>query len=225
MEEETVWIQQALAGDHQAFTRLVEAYQIPVYNLTYRMLGNAKEAEDAAQETFLRAYTRLVTYQTDKKFSSWLLAIASHYCIDLLRRRRFTWLSLDELPFLDQAAGERNQPEEAAIRREERDEVRQMLAQLPPQYRAAVILRYWYELSYLEIAEVMGTTESAIKSRLYRAREMLAQQAMASQIVETAPKTQKGERNHLPGGGGKGPSPLVPICALDGVDTRRSERR
>lgn len=225
MEEETVWIQQALAGDHQAFTRLVEAYQIPVYNLTYRMLGNAKEAEDAAQETFLRAYTRLVTYQTDKKFSSWLLAIASHYCIDLLRRRRFTWLSLDELPFLDQAAGERNQPEEAAIRREERDEVRQMLAQLPPQYRAAVILRYWYELSYLEIAEVMGTTESAIKSRLYRAREMLAQQAMASQTVETAPKTQKGERNHLPGGGGKGPSPLVPICALDGVDTRRSERR
>ncbi|MDH4136899.1 MAG: sigma-70 family RNA polymerase sigma factor [Anaerolineae bacterium] len=225
MEEETVWIQQALAGDHQAFARLVEAYQIPVYNLTYRMLGNAKEAEDAAQETFLRAYTRLVTYQTDKKFSSWLLAIASHYCIDLLRRRRFTWLSLDELPFLDQAAAERNQPEEAAIRREERDEVRQMLAQLPPQYRAAVILRYWYELSYLEIAEVMGTTESAIKSRLYRAREMLAQQAMASQTVETAPKTQKGERNHLPGGGGKGPSPLVPICALDGVDTRRSERR
>jgi len=225
MEEETVWIQQALAGDHQAFTHLVEAYQIPVYNLTYRMLGNAKEAEDAAQETFLRAYTRLVTYQTDKKFSSWLLAIASHYCIDLLRRRRFTWLSLDELPFLDQAAAERNQPEEAAIRQEERDEVRQMLAQLPPQYRAAVILRYWYELSYLEIAEAMGTTESAIKSRLYRAREMLAQQAMASQTVKTAPKTQKGKRNHPPDRGGKGPSPLVPICALDGVDTRRSERR
>jgi RNA polymerase sigma-70 factor (ECF subfamily) len=75
MEEEKVWIRQALAGDHEAFTRLVEAYQIPVYNLAYRMLGDAREAEDAAQETFLRAYTRLTTYQRDKKFSSWLLAI------------------------------------------------------------------------------------------------------------------------------------------------------
>jgi RNA polymerase sigma-70 factor (ECF subfamily) len=224
MEEETIWIQQALAGDHEAFTRLVEAYQIPVYNLTYRMLGDAKEAEDAAQETFLRAYTRLATYQTDKKFSSWLLAIASHHCIDRLRRKRFTWLSLDELPFLDQAAGERNQPEETAIRKEERDEVRKMLASLPPQYRAAVILRYWYELSYLEIAEAMGTTESAVKSRLYRAREMLAQQALASQTRGTAPNARKGE-SHLPDGGGKGPSPLVPICALDSVTARRSERR
>ena len=186
MEEEKVWIRQAVAGDHEAFTSLVEAYQIPVYNLAYRMLGDAREAEDAAQETFLRAYTRLTTYQIDKKFSSWLLAIASHHCIDRLRRRRFTWLSLDELPFLEQAAGERNQPEEAAIRQEQRDEVHKMLDHLPPQYRAAVILRYWYELSYREIAEVMGTTESAVKSRLYRAREMLAQRAMASQTAETA---------------------------------------
>ena len=225
MEEEKDWIRQAVAGDREAFTHLVEAYQIPVYNLAYRMLGDAREAEDAAQETFLRAYTRLTTYQTDKKFSSWLLAIASHHCIDRLRRRRFTWLSLDELPFLDQAAGEQNQPEEAAIRQEERDEVRKMLDQLPPHYRAAVILRYWYELSYREIAEVMGTTESAVKSRLYRAREMLAQRALASQTAETAHTAQKVERGHLSSGGGKGQPPFVTICASDGVGVRRSERR
>jgi len=225
MEEEKVWIRQAVAGDRDAFTRLVEAYQIPVYNLAYRMLGDAREAEDAAQETFLRAYTRLATYQTDKKFSSWLLAIASHHCIDRMRRRRFTWLSLDELPFLEQAAGERNQPEEAAVQQEEQDEVRKMLDHLSPQYRAAVILRYWYELSYREIAEVMGTTESAVKSRLYRAREMLAQRALASQTTETAPKARQGEGSPLPGGGGKGQSPMVTICALDSVAARRSERR
>lgn len=225
MEEEKVWIRRAVAGDHEAFTRLVEAYQIPVYNLAYRMLGDAREAEDAAQETFLRAYTHLATYQTDKKFSSWLLSIASHHCIDRLRRRRFTWLSLDELPFLDQATAEGNHPAEAAIRQEERDEVRKMLDHLPPQYRAAVILRYWYELSYHEIAEVMGTTESAVKSRLYRAREMLTQRALASQTAETAPNAKKGEGSPLPGGGGKGQSPLVTICALDSVAARRSERR
>jgi len=218
MEEEKVWIRQAVVGDREAFTRLVEAYQIPVYNLAYRMLGDAREAEDAAQETFLRAYTRLNTFQTDKKFSSWLLAIASNHCIDRLRRRRFTWLSLDELPFLEQVASERNQPEAAAIQQEKRDEVRKMLDHLPPEYRAAVILRYWYEFSYREIAEVMDTTESAIKSRLFRAREMLAQQAMAPQTAQTGHNTK-------PGGGGKGQSPLVAAYALDSAAARRGERR
>lgn len=222
MEEEKIWIRQALAGDREAFTRLVEAYQTPVYNLAYRMLGDAREAEDAAQETFLRAYTHLVTYQIDKKFSSWLLSIASHHCIDRLRRRRFTWLSLDELPFLEWAASERNQPEEAAIRQEERDEVHEMLNHLPPHYRAAVILRYWYHLSYREIAEVMGITESAVKSRLHRARERLAQIALASQ---TAAASSAEKRKPPPGGRGKDQSHLVTICALDSVAARRSERQ
>jgi RNA polymerase sigma-70 factor (ECF subfamily) len=225
MEEEKVWIRQAVAGDREAFTHLVEAYQIPVYNLAYRMLGDAREAEDAAQETYLRAYTRLSTYQTDKKFSSWLLAIASHHCIDRLRRRRFTWLSLDEFPFLEQASGKRNHPEEAAIRQEERDEVHEMLDHLPPQYRTAVILRYWYELSYREIAEVMGITESAVKSRLYRAREKLAQQAMTSQTAETARSAKKGEKGSLPDREGKGQPPLITIRASDSIAVRRSERQ
>jgi len=205
MEEEKIWIQRAMAGDQEAFTHLVEAYQTPVYNLTYRMLGDAKEAEDAAQETFLRAYTHLATYQRDKKFSSWLLAIASHYCIDYLRRKHFNWLSLDELPFSDQASAEGNQPEEAVIRQEERDEVHRMLNALPPPYRAAIILRYWYDLSCQEIAAIMDTTESAIKSRLFRAREMLAQQALAAQAAETLPNSTDKK--------GKGPSHLLAICA------------
>ena len=76
MEEEKAWIQRALAGDQEGFACLVEAYQTAVYNLAYRMLGNAAEAEDAAQETFLKAYSRLKTYDSGRKFSSWLLAIA-----------------------------------------------------------------------------------------------------------------------------------------------------
>ena len=180
MEEEIAWIQRALAGDQEAFACLVKAYQTAVYNLAYRMLGNAAEAEDAAQETFLRAYTRLNTYDSERKFSSWLLAIASHHCIDRLRQRRLRWLSLDELPpWRWLASGSR--PEEVVIQSEERDEVRQLLAQLPPHYRAAVILRYWHDLSYQEIAEAMETTESAVKSTLYRARQMLAQGTLARQ--------------------------------------------
>lgn len=190
MEEERAWIQKARAGDQEAFACLVKAYQTAVYNLAYRMLGNAVEAEDAAQEVFLKAYTRLNTYDSGRKFSSWLLAIASHHCIDRLRKRRFA-LSLDELPPWRWPAGSSGRPEEAVIRGEERDEVRQLLNQLPPHYRAAVILRYWYDLSYREIAEAMETTESAVKSTLYRARRRLAQKTPAHQNRETVSLAHK----------------------------------
>jgi RNA polymerase sigma-70 factor (ECF subfamily) len=177
MEQEQVWIHQALRGNKQAFTCLVEAYQTPVYNLAYRMLGNSQEAEDAAQEAFIRAYTRLHTYDPNRKFVSWLLSIASHYCIDRLRRRRFNLVSLEDLPPWREMSGELPQPEERLIENQKRDAVQALLDALPAHYRAPVILRYWYEFSYREIAEMMDLTESAVKSRLHRAREMLVQAA------------------------------------------------
>lgn len=177
MEQEQAWLDQARNGNKEAFSRLVEAYQTPVYNLTYRMLGNRAEAEEAAQESFIRAYSRLHRYDPAYKFSTWMLSIASNHCIDVLRKRRITWLSLDEpLPaeFAPQLASDRPDPERAMEQSEVEDQVRELLNALEPDYRAAVILRYWYELSYEEIAETMDTTVSAIKSRLFRARKMLA---------------------------------------------------
>jgi RNA polymerase sigma-70 factor (ECF subfamily) len=175
MDQERAWIEQALRGDRTAFGQLVRAYERPVYNLTYRMLGDPAEAEDAAQETFLRAYTKLASYQPSRKFVNWLLSIASHHCIDRLRRRnRAPQLSLDgPLPPL-WLASEAPQPEQVISKKQAREEVRQVLETLPPDYRAAIVLRYWYNLSYEEIADVMDSTESAIKSRLHRARRMMA---------------------------------------------------
>jgi RNA polymerase sigma-70 factor (ECF subfamily) len=175
MDQERAWIEQALHGDREAFGQLVRAYERPVYNLTYRMLGDPAEAEDAAQETFLRAYTKLATYQPSRKFVNWLLSIASHHCIDRLRRRnRAPQLSLDgPLPPL-WLASDAPQPEQVVNKKQMREEVRQVLDTLPPDYRAAIVLRYWYNLSYVEIADVMDSTESAIKSRLHRARRMMA---------------------------------------------------
>ncbi len=177
MDQEREWILRARAGDVEAFTQLVEAYQKPVYNLGYRMLGNATDAEDAAQETFIRVYTRLNTFDMNRKFSSWLLSIASHYCIDRLRRRRMTLLSLEDVAFTSHLACGKEQPEEAVARDEKEAQVHQLLDILPEDYRAAVVLRYWYDYSYKEIAQVLDTTESAIKSRLFRARQMMAQAA------------------------------------------------
>lgn len=182
MEEiEVVWIEQAQAGDQSAFTHLVEAYQTPVYNLAYRMLGNSVEAENAAQETFIRMYTKLDTYDPERKFSSWLLAIASHYCVDVLRRRRMNYLSLDDLPpMVELSMPKAAQPEQVVVREQNASAVQRLLATLPPNYRIPVVLRYWYDMSYREIAETMGVTESTIKTRLHRARAKLARHASKS---------------------------------------------
>ena len=181
MDQERAWIEQALQGDQAAFGKLVRAYERPVYNLTYRMLGDPAEAEDAAQETFLRAYTKLATYQPGRKFVNWMLSIASHHCIDRLRRKsRAPQLSLDgPLPPL-WLASDAPPPGQVVDRKQKRERVRQSLDTLPPAYRAAIVLRYWYGMPYREIAGVMNTTESAIKSRLHRARRMLAQQLQAA---------------------------------------------
>lgn len=177
MNEEQLWLEQARRGDKEAFGRLIEAYQTPVYNLAYRMLNNRGEAEEAAQEAFIRAYTRLDSYDPAHKFSTWMLSITSNYCIDLLRKRRAVLLSIDEpLPPHPNLQQEREEAPEAQVVHSEREElVQTLLAELPEEYRQAVVLRYWYEMSYEEIADVMETTVSAIKSRLFRARRQLAE--------------------------------------------------
>lgn len=177
MDNDQELVGQILAGDQDAFAVLVESHQRAVYNLAYRLLGNAQEAEDAAQEAFLRAYQHLERYDRERPFKTWLLSIASNYCIDRLRRRRLMWLSIDEpLPPHPALTSGEQEPEDAAVSGERDAVVQAMLEVLPPEYRAAVILRYWYDLSYAEIAELLDTTESAIKSRLFRARQTLAEQ-------------------------------------------------
>ncbi len=176
-EQEALWLDQARHGDKAAFGKLIEAYQGPVFNLAYRMLNNAKEAEEAAQEAFIRAYTRLESYDPNHKFSTWMLSITSNYCIDIIRRRRALLLSLDEpLPAHPALmSSKEKEPEAQAVQVEREEMVQKLLQTLPEEYRQTVILRYWYEMSYEEIAETMDTTVSAIKSRLFRARRDLAQ--------------------------------------------------
>jgi len=206
LSNETEWIQLARKGDQAAFGRLVVAYQTPVYNLTYRMLGNAGEAEEAAQEAFLRAYTRLHSYDPQRPFRSWMLSIASHYCIDLLRKRRVTWLSFeDEIAAPGGSTGDNttsnrtrlasNSPNpEAVVAQKEREvQIRQLLTALSPTDRAAITLRYWYDYSYEEIAEALSLTVSAVKSRLHRARRNLAKIIQEDEDNEL----QAGEQNAI----------------------------
>ena len=170
------WTQAARKGDQEAFAELVYTFQDPVYNLCYRMLGESGEAEDATQEAFLRAYTHLHRYDVKRSFKTWLMSIASNHCIDRLRKRRMQYVSLDDEPTAAALALSSSDPlpEQAALRGERSEAIQDLLLKLDASYRAAVILRYWYDYSYAEIAQTMNTTESAIKSRLFRARRTLA---------------------------------------------------
>jgi RNA polymerase sigma-70 factor (ECF subfamily) len=179
-EQDRLSVQAALAGDQSAFADLVTRYQSAVYNMAYRMLGDPTEAEDAAQEVFVRAWNQLKTFQIERRFSTWLLSIASHHCIDMLRRRKPTAPIDDVALFLPSDAPE---PDELALQGEQREMVQRLLQTLPEKYRIVTVLRYYNDLSYDEIARTTGLTESAVKTQLHRARRMLADQLVSSGIV------------------------------------------
>ena len=174
-------------GDHEAFAVLVERHKRAVYNLGYRLLGNSQDADDAAQETFMRAYTRLATYAPDGRFGAWLSAICSHWCIDTMRARgrRVQTVALGKVPESDRFISQLEGPEEWALIRADRDEVQGWLGALPPRYRTVLALRYFQDLTYSEIAEALGEPISTVRMRLFRARNLL------SQIVERERQAQQ----------------------------------
>jgi len=177
VNEEMAWVLQAQQGSEEAFTKLVETYQKHVYNLCYRMLGEPESAEDAAQETFLRAFQHLHRYDRKRPFATWLLSIAAHYCIDRLRRRKFSMATIDqdeedggfELPDNDAP-----NPEAEVLHSEQREQMQGLLKRLDSVDRAAIVMRYWNDCSEADIAEALNLTVSAVKSRLHRARRELA---------------------------------------------------
>ena len=176
MTDEKAWIIQAQQGDEDSFTSLVEAYQTPVFNLCYRMLGEQEAAEDAAQETFLKVFQNLTRYDHERSFATWLLSIAAHHCIDKLRRRRFSSISIDEDEEGQTELPDKNapEPEMEMVKRQEKDYLQRMLQSLDPTDRAAIVMRYWQDCSEIEIAESLKLTVPAVKSRLHRARRALA---------------------------------------------------
>lgn len=190
--DETLLIARAQRGDHEAFAQLVEQYQTPVYNLAYRMLGNVDDAEDAAQETFVRAYTRLNTFRSSERFATWLLSICAHYCIDRTRRRKFLWLSWEDEGIAESLPSDVTEPDAQVLRAEDAREIADALQHLAPPYRLVIVLKYWYDQSVEEIAQTTGDSVSAVKVKLHRARQMLARALTADRRrITTAVSRQR----------------------------------
>jgi RNA polymerase sigma-70 factor (ECF subfamily) len=164
-------------GRLEHFGELLARYQARIYNMAYRMLHSREEAEDITQETFLNVYRALATFKGDR-FSPWVYKIASNLCLDHLRRRRLNTVSLDapvgpEGDMSREIADETQLPEEQALAEALGSDVQKAIDALPPKYRSVVVLRHIEDLAYEEIAVVLALPLGTVKTRLFRAREML----------------------------------------------------
>jgi len=167
--DETLAIQ-SRDGDVKAFELLARRFENRLYSYALRMTGDRHEAADQAQEVLLRVHQSLDRYDPKRKFAYWLFGIASHVCRDWLRRRG----RRPEMPFEsppEQVASERT--DELVEAAEERDRVRDAVTKLAPKYREVIVLHYLEELSYDEVADVLGITSAAARRRALRARDML----------------------------------------------------
>ena len=162
-------VTRTLAGDLRSYEELVSRYERLVGRVVYPYARREISVEDLVQETFLRAYDRLETFNPDYRFKTWLLAIANNLGVDTLRRRR------EIVEFKPEAhAPVSRGPEAEVIDADRARGVNEAIATLPETYGVPLILRYNEGLSYAEIAEVLEITVPAVKSRLFRARNMLS---------------------------------------------------
>jgi len=183
--DEAEWARSAAGGDKAAFARLVEKHKQSVYGLCYRLLPSVEESRDAAQEAFVRAYTRIRDFDARQPFAAWVLRIARNHCIDLLRRRRPT-LALSsegrgddgpetgvapELPDHFAQGGEQAMQEQEAQR-----DLDRAIAALPPRYREVIALFHIQHRSYAEIAAALGVPMGTVMTWLHRARKELKAQ-------------------------------------------------
>ncbi|MCB0120012.1 MAG: sigma-70 family RNA polymerase sigma factor [Anaerolineales bacterium] len=164
----------ARRGETEAYGELVTRYQTGVFNVCYRILHNRSDAEDLAQETFIRAYDRLYTFDLERDFSPWIRRVAANLCLNYLEAQKPV-AELDE----DRDEDKTQNPGEQVEVKERSEQIRTALASLPPHYRVVVELRHYQDLSYDEIANELEIPLSDVKSHLFRARKLLAEKLHA----------------------------------------------
>lgn len=165
-------------GDAHSFTLLLERHRTPVIHFLYRMVQNQAIAEELAQEVFLRVYKSRASYEPTAKFTTWLFRISTHLALNWLRDKKHekNVESLDvnlEEGLIRQVADRSPNVEESLLKESRADEIRGAVSSLPAKQRAAVLMHKYQEMDYAQIATVLGCTDSAVKSLLFRAYERL----------------------------------------------------
>jgi RNA polymerase sigma-70 factor (ECF subfamily) len=168
-------IRRAQKGDVEAYGALVERYQDAIVRRARTILRDPAAAEDAAQEAFVRAYTYLASYDGRHRLYTWLARIVTNVCLSQLSARDWQALPLESALLTPSEALRDDDPELAALTNERAEELRVAIAGLPAKYRDVLILRYWHDLAYEEIARLTSQSLGAVKTRLYRGRLLLAE--------------------------------------------------
>ena len=175
-------IRRCQQGDVEPFGLLVRRYQDRVYNLAFRLLGNSEDARDAAQETFVSAYTALGRFEVERPFAPWLLRIATNACYGLLRKRSPQVVMMSALvgeepdtlhPIERSMEPSRSDPQRELERTHRDEQIQRAVLSLPEPYRTVVLLRYMEEMPYEAIAQVMELPLGTVKTYLHRARARL----------------------------------------------------
>lgn len=167
--DDTELVASTLGGDVEAFGILVERYEKPLFNAAFRITGNREDALEATQTAFLKVYDRLRTFDARHRFFSWIFRIVVNESLDIAhQRRRYVAEGSDngDVPA-------RGDPETDYSAAQASARVHRALAKLPPDHRSVLVLRHFHELSYSEMAELIGIPEKTVKSRLFSARREL----------------------------------------------------
>ncbi len=177
-QRDFVLVQQATKGDQKAYAELMGRYRDAIYYMLLKMVNNASDAEDLTIEAFGKAFKNIQQYTPNYAFSTWLFKIATNNCIDFIRKRKATTVSLDQndddsdkmSPDIQSSTLD---PEEEMIKDQKIKMMRELVSKLKPRYRKLIELRYFMEYSYEEIAEELELPIGTVKAQLFRARELL----------------------------------------------------
>jgi len=177
--EDLKLIRRCKRGEEPAFAELLARYRNAIYGLCYRMTRRSEDARDLAQEVFIKVFSLLDRYDESYAFSSWIFRIATNHCIDHLRRNRLKFLSLDGYTDAEgdeiemQIPHKGPQPDRVLMNREAMERLEEVVDDLPPHYRAIILLRHDQELAYEEIAQILDLPLGTVKARIHRARNLV----------------------------------------------------
>ncbi len=169
----------ALAGDEKAYEAILKRYRNGIYNMIFQMIKNREETEDLVQETFIKAFNSLDSYDNKYAFSTWLYKIAYNHSIDAIRKKKLKTYPLDKPIHLKEGdvhheiRDDSQSPESSLLFSEKKRMIQETIQQLPKRYREAIILRHQQERSYEEISQILDIPLGTVKARIFRAREML----------------------------------------------------
>lgn len=180
-EGELELIQRSLQGDKNAWGEIVKRYKVAVFGVALGILRRPADAEDAAQDAFIKAYQGLHTFQLDKRFSTWMFAITANVCKNKLRRERL-FAPLKYLTRLSKG----NDPAQQLAQEERAQLMRSTLDQLSTKYRMPLVLRYYADLEYKEIADMLRLPEGTVKTRIHRAKSELKKLLERKGVIDHA---------------------------------------